>query len=247
MSDVVTGIKQLPVKPTVRIVMSKDRTPQSYIALFKAIHSVADIMAQPVDSFDLQSYSVDQYRQRFETSYQYLSQYTSIWEIGNEINSDWIREDPNQITEKIAAAYRLIKNKHGIAALTPYYFPPNEGTLPMEDWLKKYIPDDMKQDLDYVLVSYYEDDNDGYQPHWKQIFTRLETLFPHAKLGIGECGNTSDNATPVSKSAMFRRYYSMPRYTSRYIGGYFWWYWVQDSITYKNNTLWQETANSMRR
>ena len=29
----------------------------------------------------------------------------------------------------------------------------------------------MKKQLDYVLVSYYEDDNDDYQPNWQTYLT----------------------------------------------------------------------------
>ena len=46
----------------------------------------------------------------------------------------------------------------------------------MENWLKKYIPADMKDGLDYVFVSYYEDDNDGFQPEWEDIFKNLEKI-----------------------------------------------------------------------
>lgn len=55
----------------------------------------------------------------------------------------------------------------------------------MENWLEKYIPKDMKSGLDYVFISYYEDDNDNFQPKWKDVFTNLEKIFPNSKLGIG--------------------------------------------------------------
>ena len=51
--DIIEGIKNLPVKPIVRIVMSKDIKPKDYVSLFKKIHKVAYIMAQPVDSFEI--------------------------------------------------------------------------------------------------------------------------------------------------------------------------------------------------
>jgi len=39
---------------------------------------------------------------------------------------------------------------------------------------------------------------------------------------------TAAGATQASKKAMMRRYYTMPRYVQNYVGGYFWWYFVQD-------------------
>ena len=86
----------------------------------------------------------------------------------------------------------------------------------------------MKEGLDYLFVSYYEDDNEGFAPDWSEIFTDLQSAFPASKLGIGECGNTAADATQASKKAMMRRYYTMPRYVKNYVGGYFWWYFVQD-------------------
>ena len=164
--DIIEGIKKLPVKPTVRIVMSKDIKAKDYVSLFKEIHKVAYIMAQPVDSFEMNTYkNVESYKNRFEDSYKYLKDYVDIWEIGNEVNGEeWIKENPKFTAKKIYSAYKFIKNKNGITALTPYYFPPERNKISMENWLKKYIPADMKNGLDYVFISYYEDDNDGFQP-----------------------------------------------------------------------------------
>ena len=240
--DIIEGIKNLPVKPVVRIVMSKDKNTQEYVSLFKEIHKVAYVMAQPVDSFEMNTYkSVESYKKHFEDSYKYLKDYVDIWEIGNEVNGEeWIKENPKFTAKKIYLVYKYIKDKNRTTALTSYYFPPEENKISMENWLKKYIPDDMKSGLDYVFVSYYEDDNDNFQPNWKNIFINLEQIFPNSKLGIGECGNTSQNATTKSKIKMINHYYSMPKYTTNYVGGYFWWYWVQDCIPYKHNKIWLE-------
>ena len=222
--DIIEGIKNLPEKPTVRIVMSKDIKAKDYVSLFKEIHKVAYVIAQPVDSFEMNKYkNVESYKNRFEDSYRYLKNYVDIWEIGNEVNGEeWIKENPKFTAKKIYSAYEFIKSKNGITALTPYYFPPEGNKISMRNWLKKYIPADMKNGLDYVFVSYYEDDNDGFQPKWEDIFKNLEKTFPNSKLGIGECGNTAKNATNQSKIKMINHYYTMPKYTPNYVGGYFW-------------------------
>ena len=138
--DIIDGIKNLPVKPVVRIVMSKDIKPKDYVSLFSKVHKVAYIMAQPVDSFEMNTYkNIESYRNRFEDSYRYLKDYVDIWEIGNEVNGEeWIKENPKFTAKKIYSAYKFIKSKNGITALTPYYFPPEENEISMENWLKKY-------------------------------------------------------------------------------------------------------------
>ena len=42
--NIIEGIKNLPIKPVVRIVMSKDVKPKDYVSLFKKVHKVAYIL-----------------------------------------------------------------------------------------------------------------------------------------------------------------------------------------------------------
>ncbi len=49
-------------------------------------------------------------------------------------------------------------------------------------------------------MSYYEDDNGGYSPDWR-IFLKSWKIFSSC-LGIGECGNTAQDATQESKIEM---------------------------------------------
>lgn len=79
----------------------------------------------------------------------------------------------------------------------------------------------MKMNLDYVLISYYEDDCNGYQPNWTQVFTQLQGIFPNSYIGWGEAGTI--NAT--AKSSYVYRYYSSTFPTlPKFILGVFWWY-----------------------
>ncbi len=133
----------------------------------------ADIMACPVDSFIMNNYEDEEsYLKRFKDSYEYLSQYVSIWEVGNEINgTEWIRQEPELIIDKISSAADFIKEKDGTIALTLYCT--DSPHRDMIDWSKRYIPENLIRSVDYCLVSYYEDDNGGYSPDWKNIFEEL--------------------------------------------------------------------------
>ena len=81
--------------------------------LFKEIHKVAYIMAQPVDSFEMNTYkNVESYKNRFEDSYKYLKDYVDIWEIGNEVNGEeWIKENPKFTVKKFILPMNLSKVK----------------------------------------------------------------------------------------------------------------------------------------
>ena len=103
LKEVVSSLKKLKTRPTARIVMSKDTEPKEYVKIFREIHKVADVMAEPVDSYEMNLYEdVDSYKKRFKDSYKYLGKYVDIWEIGNEVNGEeWIKQDNFLVVDKI--------------------------------------------------------------------------------------------------------------------------------------------------
>ena len=123
----------------------------------------------------------------------------------------------------------------------------------MFTWAQANVPDRMKTGLDYVLVSFYEDDCNGIQPDWNQEFQKLGAMFPNSKIGFGETGTIYT----ARKAEYINRYYRDMAVTHpRFIGGYFWWYFdAQQSgstgdMTPKTNYLWDvlnnATLNSVR-
>ena len=247
LEEVVLSLEKLRVKPTVRVVMSADTKPREYADLFERLHKVAYIMAEPVDSYEMNLYKdVESYKKRFEESKKYLGDYVDIWEIGNEVNGlDWIREDSEFIVEKIKAAYEAVDGDKAKVAITFYYENP-EYNKDMFEWIRMYVPKDLMENTDYSLISYYEDDNEGYEPDWKEVFAEFEKLFPNAKIGIGECGNTASTADDESKISMIDKYYKMPKYTDNYIGGYFWWNYVKDCVGEGKEEVYKAVYNNFR-
>ena len=237
LEDVLDGLKNLEVRPMVRIVMSSEIEPVDYINLFKSVAQYADIMASPVDSYVMNSYKdTESYLKRFTDSYESLAPYVSIWEVGNEINgTEWIKQSPELIVDKVSSVAKFLKSKGEKIALTLYCT--DSPHQDMITWAEKYIPEELANIVDYCLVSYYEDDNDGYLPDWERVFKELVDIFPVSFLGIGECGNTAPDATQESKIEMAQRYYQMPKPHERFVGGYFWWNWVTDCIPCKDNAV----------
>ena len=73
---IVKALKNMPVKPVARIVMSYDVSPEEYRDLFKEVDKVAYIMATPVDSSEMKKYkNIESYLRRFQTYYQNMSIY----------------------------------------------------------------------------------------------------------------------------------------------------------------------------
>lgn len=234
---VIAAIRDMPVKPTARIVMSKEIPAADYKAIFSQIHEVAYVMACPVDSSDMSAYESEQdYLDRFQDAYRVLKPYTDLWEIGNEVNGEeWIGQAPELIVKKVEAAIAWLKSQGAKTALTVYYANPEEQD--MFQWMADNLPASITENVDFALISYYEDDNEGYIPDWRQLFPAFEKVFPGAKVGFGECGNTAEDATEDSKLQMAHSYYAMEPPSENYIGGYFWWYWVQDCVPHEGNKV----------
>ncbi|ADJ29582.1 hypothetical protein [Nitrosococcus watsonii] len=231
---IVRSLRSLPRMPTTRIVFDEFVPAKNYKKAVNEISRASYVMGEILDSSAMSQYSWQEYRDRVIEYLEVLGPKVHIWEIGNEVNGEWLG-DPSHVVKKVQTAYDLVKSYKGKTALTLYY---NENCwmYPWEEmfqWAESKIPSYMKQGLDYVLVSYYESDCNNLKPDWKNVFDRLGQVFPNSKLGFGEVGT----AIKSQKADYLRRYYTLPINHPRYIGGHFWWYFKQDMVP-KKKPLW---------
>jgi hypothetical protein len=227
LSRTVSSLARLAKRPTTRIVFDEWVPAAQYLPAAKQIHKVSDVMGEILDSSAMVQYSVANYGKRVREYMNTLGNHVDIWEIANEINGEWLGQT-SDVVAKMTLAYNIVTQRGGKTALTLYY---NKGCWSdpkheMFTWAQKNIPPAMKQGLDYVWVSYYEDDCNGLQPNWPAVFNRLGALFPHSQIGFGECGTLFAK----KKAAIIDRYYRMPISHPRYVGGFFWWYFRQDMV-----------------
>lgn len=241
LNRIVTSLSNLNVKPTTRIVFDEWQPASDYLNAVNQIHNVSFIMGEIIDSYYMHEYSVNQYKNRVREYIRVLGDRVDIWEIGNEINGEWLGSTQSVIS-KISYAFDTLSYLKKQTAITLYYNkdcwsnPQNE----MFRWANENIPQRMKLKLDYVLISYYEDDCNNYQPDWQQVFDSLHTMFPNAKIGIGECGTMIASR----KEEYINRYYRMYITTPNYVGGYFWWYYKQDCVPW-TKALWTVLNKAM--
>ena len=234
LKNTIPALSNLARKPTTRIVFDEWIAASDYTVAVSQIHAVSFIMGELLDSYYMNQYSLSQYAAR---SYEYLNTLggtVDIWEIGNEINGEWLGNTPD-VVAKMDTAYKIFKTAGKKTALTLYYNkdcwsnPQNE----MFRWAVNNVPSYMKTGLDYVFVSYYEDDCNGLHINWQQVIDSLGKIFPNAKLGIGECGTLNI----ANKTEYISRYYSTEVIHPRWVGGYFWWYFRQDCVP-NTKALW---------
>jgi hypothetical protein len=234
----VDALKSLPLKTMVRTVFDLPSgghpAAADYAASVTSLAAVANVMGLPVDSSYMPSLTLAQVQARITEYLGALGPSVAVWEIGNEVNGNWLGTG---VVPKIEAMYDAVKAAGKPAALTFYYENPATPGYDLIPWTDANIPPGhrMRAGLDYVLVSYYEDQNNGHQltqAELNSLFSALATRFPNAKLGFGEFG--WGNTVPTSdatRADMLRRFYgyrvpSVPAY----IGAGFYWHFLQTMV-----------------
>lgn len=242
LNNIVSSINRHNKRMTVRIVFDEWQPASQYTNAVNRLDTTADIMGEILDSYYVNEYTVEQYADRCIEYVNALGDKIDIWEIGNEINGEWLGNN-DSVMAKLTKAYIVVKKNRKKAALTLYYNkncwkdPRNE----MFRWVNENLGYKLRTSLDYVFVSYYEDDCSNLQPNWQQVFDSLHVLFPNSMLGIGECGTEINSR----KAEYITRYYTMNITTPGYIGGYFWWYYRQDCVPWRQKPLWQVMENAI--
>jgi hypothetical protein len=242
LNQIVVSLGKLSIKPTTRIVFDESAPASQYVKPLKRIHKVSNILGELLDSYDMKDYSVSQYEDRVKDYIDKLSDNVDIWEIGNEVNGEWLG-NTDSVVLKINFAYNYAKSMDKKTALTLYY---NSHCFEHDDnemfnWVINKLTLDIGNGIDYLLISYYEDDCNEFQPNWQQVFDSLHVLFPNSLLGIGECGTEN----PEKREEYMNRYYSMSISTMGFIGGCFWWYFTRDCVPY-TKPLWKVLNNAIQ-
>jgi len=242
-NNIATSIARHSNKITTRIVFDEWIPASDYAAAVNKLDTVTGIMGELLDSYYVKDYSVAQYKARTDEYMSALGSKVDIWEIGNEVNGEWLGP-ADSVKAKINYAYDKARQLQYKSAITLYYNkdcwenPANE----MFRWVNNNISSDMKNNINYVFVSYYEDDCNNLQPNWQRVFDSLHVIFPNSMLGIGECGTNND----LRKKDYMYRYYTMRVTTPGFIGGYFWWYYRQDCVPWNTKPLWEALENAIK-
>lgn len=233
LEDTVAALKLLGRRPTARIVFDAGLHPVDYRDAVTQISAVSDVLAQPVDSSEVAKLSVSAYQARMAEYMDAFRGQASMWEIGNEVNGEWLG-DSADVAAKIGVAYDEAKRR-GLKTAVTLYFNSTCVVDPAHEmvvWTESNVPDRVKAGVDFVLVSYYPDDCAG-SPDWPTTFATLARLFPSSAYGFGELGITD----PARKESVVRSFYSMPAPVRKFVGGYFWWTFKEDA-TPTSQPLW---------
>lgn len=247
-------------RPTVRIVFQQGTGPGHYARVVRRLRGDAYLMGQILDSTAVRRTTVREYRNRTRAFVRRFGRRFDFYEIGNELNGEWLGR-PRTINAKVAAAYDVVEKQHARLGLrsviTLNYWPSRdcyahdwEATLPFA----RRMPRRVRQGVDMVLLSFYETAcSPRARPTAHQLGSTLRSLariFPHARVGIGELGaqgradGLPRDPTLAEKERIARRYIGMhdrlrADVGPRFVGGYFWWYYATDAVPWdRPRSLW---------
>jgi hypothetical protein len=233
LGDVTAALSALPKRATARVVFDEGQAPSYYAQAVPAIHAVANVMGEILDSQYMKNATLAAYTARTSAYLAAFPKTVDLWEIGNEINGNWLGAAAD-VSAKMVGAYDLVKAAGGRTVLTLYGCSDSGSAFDMIVWVNANVPARMRTGLDYVLVSYYEGDCGSPRASWPAAFDQLRQLFPTAGLGFGEVGavDSAGNPTadPTIAGAYLKKYYGMKITTPGYVGGCFWWYFVEQMV-----------------
>ncbi|MGD0476087.1 MAG: hypothetical protein ABSB70_23125 [Candidatus Velthaea sp.] len=223
--------------PVTRVVFDRQESASYYTQAIKQFDAVGYTMGELLDSSDIGSVSVSSVLTRTNQYLSTLGSSVDVWEIGNEVNGEWLGSD---VPAKIHESFSAVKAAGGKTEMTLYYEPPQTVTpgydmIPWEENTAN-VPSDMHAGLDYVLVSYYETDNNGIRPtqaQWNVLFSQLAADFPNAQIGFGEIGmDNPATSSNLSQAENIMQYYYGLQFPAipRFVGGDFWWYFAEDCV-----------------
>lgn len=242
MKTLLGALAALPERPTARVYFDVGEPASYYAAPVAEISRVASVMGELLDSSDEKRIGVAAFQERVESYIAALGSSVGIWEIGNEVNGNWTGSYAD-VAAKLTEAYEDVAAAGGRTALTLYAnsFGPEhcgdgESELTPVQFTNSYVPSRVAKGLDYVFLSYYPTQCGGIEPSSAQVaeaMVALHALYPNAALGFGEVGlpHRAARRTLAQAEQIMSWAYSLAPGVPYYVGGYFWWYAVQDALS----------------
>jgi hypothetical protein len=206
------------------------------------------VVGQILDSSAMADLTLAQFQARVREYVDHFPQ-IAVWEIGNEVNGEWLGP---QVREKIeyAASYVKAADPSDVTMLT-FYWQMGTAGAPQNalfQWIHDNVQASLTSDVDVVALSTWVGDA-PLGLAFDEVFERLHALFPAQKLAIGELGywspgttrawwwRSQDNPTTDVRQAFAAQMYDASFAFPYSVGGVFWWYYYTEM--FGQTPLWQ--------
>ena len=270
-----TGVSPSPGYGWVRIVFDLGTSPADFDIAIRAAHAKGLlVLGLPFDSTSARAClpvaspthcTAAEYQSRFRTIVNHFSHNADAalnidaWEVGNEINGEWIDENPangaysygsGEMATKVAAAADYVHAHTTVPTVGTLYWQVSTSNRPLNStftWAKNNLVDTgYASKLDVVLLSTYVEDaplGSGFD----EIMSTLATMFSGKSIGLGEFDYfytdtpryfwslihlnvaSTEAAAQAARPTLATQYYSAMLAYPTSIGGGFWWYFPEES------------------
>ena len=197
------------------------------------------VVGQILDSSVMADLTLTAWQARVREYVDHFPQIT-VWEIGNEVNGEWLG---TQVREKLeyAAAYVKAADPTDTTMLTFYWQMGTAGAPAnaLFQWIHDNVHAALTSNVDVVALSTWVGDA-PLGVAFDEVFERLHALFPAQRLAIGELGYWSPGTTrawwwrsQTNPTTDVRQAFAEQMYDASFafpysVGGVFWWYYYQE-------------------
>ena len=240
----------------VRIVFDEGVAATNYDTIVAAAQAAGlEVVGEILDSYAMSLYSLPAFQARVQ---EYVDHFPTIdvWEIGNEVNGEWLGPD---VAAKIAWAADYVKTQDpGDTTMLTFYW--QMGTAAgaatsLFQWIDDHVDASLRADVDVVALSAWIGDAPLGVAH-DEVFERLHALFPAQRIVMGELGYWSPGTTKAwwwrsetDPTGAVRRAVAEQMYLANLSfdyadGGVFWWYYFDEMRD--RGALWQTVNEAYR-
>ena len=213
------------------------------------------VVGQILDSSGMAHYPLAAFQERVREYVDHFQQ-IAVWEIGNEVNGEWLG---TQTREKLeyAAGYVKAADPTDITMLTFFWQMGTAGSSASSlfQWISDNVTPALSTNVDVVALSAYIGDAPLGIAH-DEVYERLHALFPTQKVAMGELGYWEPRTTrawwwrrqarpDTSVRRELLRYMHVANLGFDYgVGGVFWWFYYGEM--WGKTALWWDLNDTYR-
>jgi len=249
-------VENVPTDAYARIVFDEFVPATHYDAIVAAAQAAGvTVVGQILDSTSLPYYTLAQFQARVQEYVGHFPQ-IDIWEIGNEVNGEWLG---TQVREKIEYAAGYIKSADpGDTTMLTFFWQmgtADQASNTLFQWIADNVSPALTANLNVIALSTWIGGAPFGIAH-DEVFERINAIFPAQTVVMGELGYWSrgttkawwwrsrDNPTTTVRRALAEHMYLANLAFPYSDGGVFWWYYYQEM--YGGTSLW-DTVNEVYR
>jgi hypothetical protein len=239
-----------PHDGVIRIVFDKSQPPSAYVGAVNTAHATGlRVLGQILDSSEMAG-DLPSFQQRVQ-SYVATLPGVDMWEVGNEVNGNWLGTG---VAAKVSYAADYVKRHTSARTLLTLYWQLGEDdpAHSMFNWAAANLSAATLANIDDIGMSMYVEDH-PMGAAFDRVMNTLHATFPGQRIGVTELGywdadlghtwwwGSASDGTGAGRLAVAQLYQSAVMGYPFSGGGAYWWYYLQEGAS--KGALWSTLAD----